>query len=592
MGTLFLMAGLVGIFGGDLPGPDRDRRLHQRGLGASASRWPSSRRSPRRRRRCARSSSRPSRSGSSPRCSTQSLGLGKKLTPADHTERIRHKLEVAGNPPGLDRRPRHLAEVRRLHRRARPRPRDHDAPRASASCRRWAACMLLSVAGYMAPNMYLYQKGYDRTAEDPAGAAGRHRPAHDLGRVRPRLRRRARPRWRATPTARSPRSSPACCRRCRSASAAVPRCARSATAPTSPEVKGFVSAMVQADALGIPVAQVLRVQSREIRTKRRQRAEEQAQKVADQDPDPADLLHPALSLHRGPRPRRHQHVRGVLGPDVTSQLDRLGLAARAFFLATVLGLALAFRSPEALQGTVLLAVIGGDGPRGRPLLRARARRGSSSSRASSPHWSISLTLPDGAMVLPYLVVPALLAGISGSMRAVGAGRRVRGGRAGPRPRPRWRRREHPRRPRARGALGGGQPGRRPGRRVVRADARRRLARRRGVVRVGPPAALASCARWPAGSPPGSTRCRMAEQVLAAVHERARRRAFGGLRADRGRRARPPRLPRVRREAGAHAERLPRRPVLVGDAPRPGPPAVRPRGDPLAHACSRSARAPG
>jgi tight adherence protein C len=46
------------------------------------------------------------------------------------------------------------------------------------------------------------------------------------------------------------------------------------------DVKGFVSAMVQADALGIPVAQVLRVQSREIRTKRRQRAEEQAQKVA------------------------------------------------------------------------------------------------------------------------------------------------------------------------------------------------------------------------------------------------------------------------------------------------------------------------
>ena len=37
--------------------------------------------------------------------------------------------------------------------------------------------------------------------------------------------------------------------------------------------------MVQADAFGIPVGQVLRVQSGEIRTKRRQRAEEQAQKV-------------------------------------------------------------------------------------------------------------------------------------------------------------------------------------------------------------------------------------------------------------------------------------------------------------------------
>jgi tight adherence protein C len=46
------------------------------------------------------------------------------------------------------------------------------------------------------------------------------------------------------------------------------------------EVRGFVTAMVQADALGIPIAQVLRVQAREIRVKRRQRAEEQAQKIA------------------------------------------------------------------------------------------------------------------------------------------------------------------------------------------------------------------------------------------------------------------------------------------------------------------------
>jgi tight adherence protein C len=37
--------------------------------------------------------------------------------------------------------------------------------------------------------------------------------------------------------------------------------------------------MVQADAFGIPIGQVLRVQSHEIRLKRRQRAEEQAQKV-------------------------------------------------------------------------------------------------------------------------------------------------------------------------------------------------------------------------------------------------------------------------------------------------------------------------
>jgi len=48
---------------------------------------------------------------------------------------------------------------------------------------------------------------------------------------------------------------------------------------TVPEVRTFVSAMVQADAFGIPIAQVLRVQSAEIRVKRRQRAEEKAQQV-------------------------------------------------------------------------------------------------------------------------------------------------------------------------------------------------------------------------------------------------------------------------------------------------------------------------
>ena len=37
--------------------------------------------------------------------------------------------------------------------------------------------------------------------------------------------------------------------------------------------------MVQADAFGIPVGKVLRVQSQEIRTKRRQQAEEAAQKI-------------------------------------------------------------------------------------------------------------------------------------------------------------------------------------------------------------------------------------------------------------------------------------------------------------------------
>jgi tight adherence protein C len=57
---------------------------------------------------------------------------------------------------------------------------------------------------------------------------------------------------------------------------------------TVPELRIFVSALVQSDKLGIPLAGVLREQSAEMRVKRRQRAEEQAQKV------PVKILFPLL----------------------------------------------------------------------------------------------------------------------------------------------------------------------------------------------------------------------------------------------------------------------------------------------------------
>jgi tight adherence protein C len=58
---------------------------------------------------------------------------------------------------------------------------------------------------------------------------------------------------------------------------------------TLSDLRGFASAMVQADTLGIPVGQVLRVQSEEMRVKRRQRAEEKAQKV------PVKILLPLMA---------------------------------------------------------------------------------------------------------------------------------------------------------------------------------------------------------------------------------------------------------------------------------------------------------
>jgi len=49
---------------------------------------------------------------------------------------------------------------------------------------------------------------------------------------------------------------------------------------STPEVKNFVSALVQADRMGLPIAAVLREQTKEMRVARRQRAEEAAHKVA------------------------------------------------------------------------------------------------------------------------------------------------------------------------------------------------------------------------------------------------------------------------------------------------------------------------
>jgi tight adherence protein C len=57
---------------------------------------------------------------------------------------------------------------------------------------------------------------------------------------------------------------------------------------TVAELKNFVASLTQADGLGIPVANVLREQSREMRLKRRQRAEEAAQKV------PVKILFPLI----------------------------------------------------------------------------------------------------------------------------------------------------------------------------------------------------------------------------------------------------------------------------------------------------------
>ena len=85
-----------------------------------------------------------------------------------------------------------------------------------------------------------------------------------------------------------------------------------------PEVKTFVTALVQADRLGLPIGAVLREQSNQMRLVRRQRAGEKAQKVTVEDPLPAAVLHLPGADDRRHRPGRDpvdghvlQHVSGA-----------------------------------------------------------------------------------------------------------------------------------------------------------------------------------------------------------------------------------------------------------------------------------------
>jgi tight adherence protein C len=205
------------------------------------------------------------------------VGIGRRVTPKDYAERLQHKLDVAGNPPGwtVDR----IVSLKVVGIGV-----GLVAAALFAALLDWSllrgfvVSILGGVVGYYAPNLYLYQRGHDRTH-----AMQRELPdALDL----------------LTISVEAGLGF----------DAALSQVARNTKGPlaqelarvlqemqiglgrsaalralgernTLPDLRSFTSAMVQADAFGIPVGQVLRVQSNEIRLKRRQRAEEQAQKV-------------------------------------------------------------------------------------------------------------------------------------------------------------------------------------------------------------------------------------------------------------------------------------------------------------------------
>ncbi len=203
--------------------------------------------------------------------------MGHSLTPEDASDRIREKLEKAGNPFGWT--------VERVM-----------AGKVVGFVGALilslvvalvlglgflptlGLVMLMSFAGYMGPNMYLHQQTFDRSEK-----VARALPdAIDL----------------LTISVESGLGFDAACAQVarntegpladefarmlqemqigRGRSEALRSLAERSNLP---DLRSFVGAMVQADAFGIPMGQVLRVQSSEIRVKRRQWAEEMAQKV-------------------------------------------------------------------------------------------------------------------------------------------------------------------------------------------------------------------------------------------------------------------------------------------------------------------------
>ncbi|MDQ6640983.1 MAG: type II secretion system F family protein [Actinomycetota bacterium] len=208
---------------------------------------------------------------------TRIQGMSRRLTASDATSRMRSKLDQAGNPAGLT-------------------PDRVNGLKVICFVGALVVSLLLalgmglglaaalpfvmiaSVVGYMAPNLFLYQRAYNRTdllrralpdAIDLLTISVESGLGFDaaLSQVA---------RNTEGPLAEEFQRMMQEMQIGRGRSDAL----RSMAERTNlPDLRAFVSAMVQADAFGIPIGQVLRVQSSEIRLKRRQWAEEQAQKV-------------------------------------------------------------------------------------------------------------------------------------------------------------------------------------------------------------------------------------------------------------------------------------------------------------------------
>ena len=205
------------------------------------------------------------------------LKIGRRFTGADSAERLRKKLDLAGNPRGLtvDRiiAGKVIGAVIGLVASF-----TTTALLGTSISLRIVIVVAGVAVGFLAPNLYLYQTTYDRS-----GRMQRELPdAIDLMTicVESGLGFDAAVQQVATNTEGPLADELARALREMQIGQSRAEALRGLADRTNvPEMRSFVSAMVQADAFGIPIAQVLRVQSSEIRVKRRQRAEEKAQQV-------------------------------------------------------------------------------------------------------------------------------------------------------------------------------------------------------------------------------------------------------------------------------------------------------------------------
>ena len=203
-------------------------------------------------------------------------GIGRRLSGADSAERIRRKLDLAGNPPGwtVDR----VMSGKVVGAMAGLMGGVLFSFMLGGILTKILVVVGVTLAGFFAPTMYLYQRAYDRSSRllrelpdaidlltisvesglgfDAAVQQVAHNTEGPLAEEFSRVLREMQ--------IGSSRSE----------------ALRALSERTNVnELRSFVSAMVQADAFGIPIANVLRVQSSELRVKRRQRAEEKAQQV-------------------------------------------------------------------------------------------------------------------------------------------------------------------------------------------------------------------------------------------------------------------------------------------------------------------------